>query len=156
MARFFALFGAGYWDPKLSLATRHVPASPLVRSIASLPFSQPVSHYFSMRRFNLLVDGKGGFSMDHCLRLVFQLAERESHIPERVSFAPAVAGLACDLEDLLKELDGAADLSQGGVGCTQVAERVSFAPAVAGLACDRPVLLKELDGAAGLSQVGAS
>jgi len=79
-----------------------------------------------MRRFNLLVDGKGGFTVSHCLRSVFQLAESESLIPERGSFANEVAGLACDLEDLLIELDGAAGLSQGGVGHAQVAERGSF------------------------------
>ena len=107
-----------------------------------------------MRRFNLLVDGKGGFSVDYCLRSVFQLVNRESHIPERFSFAPVVAGLACNHKALLIELDGAAGLSQSGVCHAQVAERLTFAPAVAGLECDLEVLLMELDGAAGLSQDG--
>jgi hypothetical protein len=98
----------------------------VLRSIASLPFSQRVSHRFSLRRSNLLVEGKGSFSVDHCLLSVFQLAERESHIPERGSFAPAVADLACDHKALLMELDGAAAISQRGVGQAQVAECPTF------------------------------
>jgi hypothetical protein len=79
-----------------------------------------------MRRFNLLVDGKGSFSVDHCMRSVFQSAESKSHIPERGSFAATVAGLPCDLESLLIEVDGAAGLSQNGIGHAQVAERPTF------------------------------
>jgi hypothetical protein len=74
----------------------------------------------------LLVDGWGGFSVGHCLRSVFQLIENESLIPECRSFVTAVASLACDLEVLLIELDGAAAISQGGIRQAQVAECPTF------------------------------